>query len=92
MPAGALGFVGKHRPDGAPAAVADRSGQAPVAEHAVHVQVFDHEQVVVANHAGAGAVQEIGARGADFAVDAGDFGGGLAPVGRASAFAGLLRR
>ena len=36
--------------------------------------VFEHDHVVVADEAGRGAVQEIGAGGADFPVGAGDLG------------------
>src|ERR671936_793223 len=52
----------------------------PVADHADHVEVFDHDHVVLADQPGAGPVQEVGPRVADLPVGAGHLGGGLGPV------------
>ena len=67
-------------PEGAPPAVRDRLGQRAVADHVLHGQVLDRDHVMVADQAGAGLVEEIGAGGADLAVRPGDLGLGLGPV------------
>jgi hypothetical protein len=55
----------------------------PVADHIRDSQVLDHDQVVAADQAGAGAVQEVAPGVADLAVRLGGLGPGLGPVRRA---------
>src|SRR6516162_5065551 len=55
----------------APAAAGDGTGETPVADHTCHVQVLDYDHVVLADQAGAGAVQKVGPSIADLAVRAG---------------------
>ena len=64
----------------APAAVRDRLGERPVADHAGHLQVLDDDDVVGADQPGRGAVQEVGPRRADLPVRAGDLGLSLGSV------------
>src|SRR5205807_1757658 len=71
-----------------PAAVADGLAQGAVADHVLDGEVFEDDHVVVADQAGRGAVQEVGAGRADFPVRAGDLGPGLGPVRRALLTAG----
>ena len=73
-------LVLQHPPESTPPAVGDGLGERMVADHAGDVQVFDHDHVVVADQAGGGAVQEIGAGGADFPVYAGHLGPGFGLV------------
>ena len=47
----------------------------------LHGQVLDHDDIMVADEPGGGAVQEVGPRRADLAVGAGDLGPGLGSVG-----------
>src|SRR5262249_31687217 len=75
-------------PELAPAAAGDRPGQTAVPRHVRDREVFDDDHVVLADHAGAGAVQEVLPGVADLAVGAGDLGCGLAAVGRAFLAAG----
>ncbi len=65
-----------------PAAVRDRAGQMPVAEHAADIEVFDHNEIGRAHPGGAGPVQQNPPRVEDLAVGAGDLGRGLDPVRR----------
>ena len=62
------------------AAIRDRACEAPVLHHARHVQVLDHDHVVLADQPGADAVQEIPPGVADLAVRAGHLRRGLDPV------------
>src|SRR5690606_8432337 len=71
-----------------PTGVEDRARQVPVADHATHVEVFDHDHVVVADQPGCGLVQEVRTRLADFGVCAGDLHPGFGPVVRPALFAG----
>ena len=57
-----------------PPAVADGLGQPAVADHVLDGQVLDHDDVVAADEAGAGAVEEVLASATDFPVGAGDLG------------------
>src|ERR1700728_2931151 len=88
LPTVAVAFVFELAAELAPAAVGDHPGQVPVADHVAYRQVLDHDQVVVADQVGAGAVQEVVAGVADLAVGAGDLGFGLGPVRRPVAAAG----
>jgi hypothetical protein len=78
-----LALIGQLAAELTPAAVRDGAGQVPIADHAGHVQVLDHDHVVLADQAGAGAVQEVRPGVADLAVGAGDLESRLGPVGRA---------
>ena len=78
-----LGLISQQAPEGAPAAVADRLGKPPVAGHGSYVQIFDHEQVVVADQAGADPMQEVSPSSPHLAVGTGDLRCGHSPVGRA---------
>ena len=55
-----------------PGAVRYRAGQMPVANHVLDREVFDRDHVVLADQAGAGAVQEVRPGMTDLAVRAGD--------------------
>src|SRR6266496_2522362 len=55
VPAVPLALVRELAAELAPAAVADRAGQVPVADHVLDGEVFDHDDVVLATQAGAGA-------------------------------------
>ena len=65
-----------------PAAVGDDAGQVPVADHVAYGQVLDHDHVVAADQAGAGAVHKVAPGVADLAVRAGDLRLGLGQVRR----------
>jgi len=54
-----------------PAAVGDRAGEVPVADHARDRQVLDHDEIGRADQPGAGAVQEVRPCVADLAVRVG---------------------
>jgi hypothetical protein len=71
-----------------PAAVRYGLGERVVMDHVLHGEVFDHDHVVVADHLGGGAVQEVDPRRADLAVRPGDLGPGLGPVDGALLAAG----
>jgi len=73
-------LVLEHGPEGAPPAVRDRLRQPAVADHVLYGEVFEDDHVVVADQAGGGLVEEVGAGGADLAVGAGDFGPGFGAV------------
>src|SRR5262249_47216445 len=75
-----LALVSELAAEFAPPAVRDCRREPGVADHARHVQVLDHDDVVLLCQPRAGTVQEILAGVADLAVGAGDFGRGLAPV------------
>ena len=77
-----LALVVKLPAELAPPAIRDRPGQVSVADQAGDSEVFDHDHIVRAGQASAGAVQEILPRVADFAVRAGHLGRRLGPVGR----------
>lgn len=80
---GAFGLVFEHAPKLAPCRVTDRFGEPAVFHHVRNREVFDGDQVVVADDPGGGLVEEVGAGVADLAMRGGDFGLGFAPVGRA---------
>src|SRR5690349_10649186 len=73
-------LVLEHGPEGAPPAVRDRLRQPAVMDHVLYGEVFEDDHVVVADQAGGGLVEEVGAGGADLAVGAGDFGPGFGAV------------
>ncbi len=83
LAAGSLALVLQLAAELAPPAVADRPGQAPVADHVGDREVLDRDQVVAADQAGGGLVQEVAAGVGDLAVGPGDLGPCLGPVGRA---------
>jgi hypothetical protein len=88
VPSGRGCLVGDLAAELAPPAVRDRRGERPVADHVLHGQVLDHDDVMVADQAGGGAVQEIGPAGTDLPVGAGDLRPGLGAVRGAFAAAG----
>ena len=65
-------------PGRCPPAVRDRLRHPAVAGHVLDGEVFQDDQVMVPDQAGAGLVEEVGARGADLPVGPGRFGLGLA--------------
>ena len=67
------GFVLDLPPKLAHAHVGNRAGQAVVLAHASHVQVFQSDDIGLADHGGRGLVQEIRAAGGDTGVNPGDF-------------------
>src|SRR5208282_5532415 len=84
LAAGALALVFQLAPELAPAAVADRPGQVPVADHVGDREVLDRDQVVAADQAGGGLVQEVAAGVADLSVGPGYLGLRPAAAGRAT--------
>lgn len=75
-----LGLVLKLATEFAPTAVGDRSGQPLVADQVSDGEVFDGDQVMIADKAGGMAVQEVFSRVADFTVRPCDLGLGFATV------------
>src|SRR5579864_8259652 len=88
VPAVPLALVLELAAELAPPAVRDRAGQVPVRDHVADREVFDDDDIVVADQAGAGAVQEVAAGVADLAVGAGYLRRGLGLVGRSVPAAG----
>jgi hypothetical protein len=88
LTAGTLALVFQLAAELAPAAVRNGPGHAPVADHVLHSEVLDRDQVVAADQAGGGLVQEVAAGAGDLAVGPGYLGPGLGPVGRAFLAAG----
>ena len=81
VPPGLAALYSIMRAEGAPPAIGDGLSQGAVADHVRHGEVFDRDHVMVADQAGAGLVEEVGAGGADLPVGAGDFRFGLRAVG-----------
>src|SRR5580658_21944 len=77
LPPVPLAFVFELPAELAPATVANRTRQVPVAHHVRHGQVLDHDHIVLTDQARTQPVQEIGARGASLAMRAGDLRFGL---------------
>lgn len=55
----AVGLVGQHLAEFGPAAAGDRLRQAPVLDHAGHVEVFDGDRAMGGRESGAGLVEKI---------------------------------
>jgi hypothetical protein len=81
-------LVLQHAPEGAPSAVRDRLRQPAVADHVLDREVFHADQVIIADQAGAGLVEEVVAGSANLAVCPGDFLLGFGTVGAALLAAG----
>lgn len=79
-PTSTLAFVGKLAPELAPPAVGYGPRQPPVAEHVLHGQILDHDQISASHQAGAGLVQQVSAGVADLTMRTSDLGLGFAPI------------
>ena len=75
------GTAGRALPHPGAPAVRDRLRQPTVADHVPHREILQDDHVMVADQAGGGLVQEVGAGGADLAVSPGGFGPGFGAVG-----------
>ena len=74
------GTAGRALPHPGAPAVRDRLRQPTVADHVPHREILQDDHVMVADQAGGGLVQEVGAGGADLAVSPGGFGPGFGAV------------
>lgn len=79
-----LRLVLQHGPELRPTRVGDRSRQGPVPQHPGHVEVLDHDRLVLTNEPSGDLVEVV----APSVGDPGDSAAGLVPVGRSSGLAG----
>jgi len=73
-------LVFQHEPKFRPGRVGDRTGQLAVPNHAGHIQVLDHDRLVLTNEPSGELVQEISTTVGDPCVDARDPKSGPSPV------------
>ena len=82
-----LRLVAEELPKLSPTGVADGLGEAMVADHVLHGEVFDHDHVIGTDDTGGFLMQEVAPGVSDLCVDTGDLAACLVAVGRTALFA-----